>query len=187
MDRMLPRAPESGLTLIEMMIVLVVLATTLSMGAPLFQSLLHNHRLHAEASRFLGAINLARSEAVMRNLPVSICPSAMATTGKAQCSGTYAGGWIVFSNMDKDKVVDAGTDEVLQVFESLPPGYRLTNRSSSKAAFELINYLPDGSSHSNRTLLFCPPLRTSGQSQSIIINIVGRARLTGGWGECPTV
>lgn len=187
MDRMLPLGPDSGLTLIELMIVLVVLATTLSMGAPLFQNLLHSQRLHAESNRFLGAINLARSEAVMRNLPVSICPSAMATTGKAQCSGTYAGGWIVFANTDKDKVVDAGTDEVLQVFESLPPGYRLTNRSGGKAAFELINYLPDGSSHSNRTLLFCPPLRTSRQSQSIIINIVGRARLTRGWGECPTV
>jgi len=173
--------------LIELMIVLVVLATTLSVGTPLFQSLLHSNRLRAESSRFLGAINLARSEAVMRNLPVSICPSAMATTGKAQCSGTYAGGWIVFANADKDKIVDAGTDEVLQVFESLRPGYRLTNRSGSRAAFELINYLPDGSAHSNRTLLFCPPPQTSRQSQSIIINIVGRARVTGGWGECPTV
>jgi type IV fimbrial biogenesis protein FimT len=185
--RMSPRRPASGLTLIELMIVLVVLAVTLSLGAPLFQNLLHNNRLRAEASRFLGAINLARSEAVMRNLPVSICPSAMAATGQAECSGTYARGWIVFANAEKDKVVDTGTDEVLHVFEGLTPGYRLTNRSGTKAAFELINYLPDGSSHSNRTLLFCPPRRTSMQSLSIIINIVGRARLAGGWGECHTV
>lgn len=187
MDRMSPRGPASGLTLIELMIVLVVLAVTLSLGAPLFQNLLHSNRLRAEASRFLGAINLARSEAVMRNQPVSICPSAMATTGTASCTGTYAGGWIVFANADKDKVVDAGTDEVLQVFEGLAPGFRLSNRSGTTAAFELINYLPDGSSHSNRTLLFCPPQRTSMQSLSIVINIVGRARLAGGWGECPTV
>jgi len=186
-DRMSLRRPASGLTLIELMIVLVVLAVTLSLGAPLFQNLLHNNRLRADASRFLGAINLARSEAVMRNVPVSICPSTMAVTGQAECSGNYTSGWIVFSNADKDRVVDAGTDEVLHVFEGLIPGYRLTNRSGTKAAFELINYLPDGSSHSNRTLLFCPPLRTSMQSLSIIINIVGRARLTGGWGECRTV
>jgi type IV fimbrial biogenesis protein FimT len=186
-DRTSLRRPPVGFTLIELMIVLVVLATTLSLSAPLFQDMLHSNRLRAGASRFLDAINRARSEAVMRNQPVSICPSAMAITGKAQCSGTYAGGWIVFSNLDKDKVVDAGTDEVLQVFESLPPGYRMTNRSGSKAAFELINYLPDGSSHSNRTLLFCPPPHTTEQSQSIIINIVGRARLIGGWGECPTI
>jgi type IV fimbrial biogenesis protein FimT len=186
-DRMSPRGPACGLTLIELMIVLVVLAITLSVGTPLFQKQLQSNRLRAESSRFLGAINLARSEAVMRNLPVSICPSAMAVTGQATCSGTYAGGWIVYSNTDKDKVVDAGTDEVLQVFEGLPPGYRLTNRSGTSAAFELINYLPDGSSHSSRTLLFCPPQRTSLQSLSIVINIVGRARLAGGWGECPLV
>ncbi len=184
-DRMLSRGRARGLTLIELMIVLVVLAITLSIGTPLFQNLLHNNRLRAESNRFLGAINLARSEAVMRNLPVSICPSSMATTGQAKCSGIYAGGWIVFANADKDKVVDAGTDAVLEVFEALPVNYRLTNRSGRTAAFELINYLPDGSAHSNRTLLFCPPLRTSRQSLSIVINIVGRARLTGGWGECP--
>jgi type IV fimbrial biogenesis protein FimT len=84
-------------------------------------------------------------------------------------------------------VVDAGTDKVLRAFEGLPPGYRLTNRKGTRAAFELINYLPDGSSHSTRTLLFCPPPQVTGQSLSIVINIVGRARLAKGWGICPLV
>ena len=131
-------------TLIELMIVLMVVAITLSLSTPLMQDLLQGNRLHSESIRFLRAINLARSEAVMRNGPVSICPSAMAVTGKAQCSGT-------------------------------------------RAAFKLINYLPSGSSHSNRTLLFCPPSDARVQSLSIVINIVGRARLIGGWGKCPVV
>lgn len=186
MDRKSPRGPARGLTLIELMIVLVLLAITLSMGAPLMQDLMQSNRLRAESSRFLGAINLARSEAVMRNQPVSLCPSTMALTGEAKCSGTYADGWIVFANADKDKVVDGGTDEVLRVFEGLPAGYRLTNRAGTIPAFELINYLPDGSSHSNRTLLFCTPPRAPVKSLSVVINIVGRARLAEGWGECPT-
>lgn len=186
MDRTLLNAPARGFTLIEVMVVLVVLATLLSVGAPLMQGQLQGTRLRAETSRFLGAINLARSEAVMRNLPVSICPSRMARTGIPECTGTYAGGWIVFANADKDTVVDAGTDEVLQVFESLPAGFLLTNRSGTRDAFELINYLPDGSSHSNRTLMFCPPSGAVVQSLSIVLNIVGRARLIEGWGTCPT-
>tara|TARA_B110000305_G_scaffold216298_1_gene254665 strand:- start:4 stop:594 length:591 start_codon:yes stop_codon:yes gene_type:complete len=176
-----------GLTLIELMIVLMIIAITLSLSAPLMQDLLQGNRLRSESIRFLRAINLARSEAVMRNSPVSICPSVMALTGKAECSGTYVDGWIVFANADKDKVVDAGADEVLQVFEGLPPGYQLTNRSGTRAAFKLINYLPSGSSPSNRTLLFCPPSDARVQPLSIVINIVGRARLKGGWGECPVV
>ena len=187
MDRMSLLGRVSGLTLIELLITLVVLATTLSVVTPPFQSILHNNRLRVETTRFLGAINLARSEAVMRNLPVSLCPSAMAVTGQAECSGTYAGGWIVFANADKDRVVDIGTDEVLRVFEALPASYHVTNRSGTRAAFELLNYLPDGTAHSNRTLKFCPPRRSTRQSLSIVINIVGRARLLGGWDECPNV
>ncbi len=90
-------------TLIELMIVLMVIAITLSLSAPLMQDLLQGNRLRSESIRFLRAINLARSEAVMRNSPVSICPSAMAVTGKVQCSGTYVDGWIVFANADKQE------------------------------------------------------------------------------------
>lgn len=187
MDRMSPCIPARGFTLIELMIVLVVLATLLSVGAPLMQGQLHSNSLRAESGRFLQAINLARSEAVMRNLPVSICPSAMATTGIPECNGVFADGWMVFANADKDKIVDAGADEVLRVFEGLPAGFRLTNRAGTRDAFELINYLPDGSSHSNRTLMFCPPQQSVVQSLSIVMNIVGRARLVEGWGECPAV
>jgi type IV fimbrial biogenesis protein FimT len=182
MDRM---STSRAFTLIEMMIALVVLAVIVSLGAPLMQNLLHSNRLRGETSRLLGAINLARSEAIMRNVPVSLCPSAMATTGRPECSGTYAGGWIVFANANKDRVVDAGADHVLQVFDALAPGYRLTNRSGSREAFELINYLPDGSSHSNRTLMFCPPPGIPVQALAIVINIVGRARLAGELGVCP--
>jgi type IV fimbrial biogenesis protein FimT len=185
-DRKSLRGPDRGFTLIEIMIVLVVLATLLSVGTPLMQSQLASSRLRAESSRFLDAINLARSEAVMRNLPVSICPSAMATTGIPECSGIYAEGWIVFANTDKDKVVDAGTDEVLRIFEGLPERFQLTNRSGSHDAFKLINYLPDGSSHSTRTFMFCPERHSGVRSLSIVMNIVGRARVVEGWGLCPT-
>tara|TARA_R110002049_G_scaffold114812_23_gene266224 strand:+ start:2910 stop:3422 length:513 start_codon:yes stop_codon:yes gene_type:complete len=169
-----------------MMIVLVVLATLLSVGLPMMRGQLATSRLQSETSRFLGAINLARSEAVMRNQPVSLCPSAMAETGVAQCSGIYAAGWIVFTNADRDAVVDAGLDEVLQIFSGLPAGYQLTNRSGTRDASRLINYLPNGSSHSPRTFLFCAPPDSAAAPLSIVMNIVGRARLAEGWGECPT-
>ncbi|MCB1690867.1 MAG: GspH/FimT family pseudopilin [Halioglobus sp.] len=185
MDRKSLHGLARGFTLIELMIVLVVLATLVSVGMPLMQGQLARSRLQAESSRFLGAIQLARSEAVMRNLPVSICPSAMAITGIPECSGIYADGWIVFANPGKDSIVDADTDEVLQVFEALPAGFQLTNRSGTNNASRLVNYLPDGSAHSPRTFMFCPPQHSVVPSLSIVMNIVGRARLVEDWGECP--
>lgn len=185
MDRMSAFLAPRGFTLVELMIVLVVAAVSLSVATPLMKDTLYRNQLDSVTRRFLSAINLARMESVMRNEPVSICPSPMAQTGVPECSGLYTQGWIVFSNPDKDKVVDAGTDTVLRVFEGLPAGYSLTNRKGDRPAFELINYLPDGSSHNNRTLLFCGDGQSSATSLSIVINIVGRPRLARGWGQCP--
>ena len=184
MDRMSLQSPLSGFTLLELMIVLVVLAVLLVAGVPSMQTLLHRNRLRTEAGRLLAAINMARSEAVMRNSPVSICPSSMTDSGAAICSGIYADGWIVFSNPGKDRVVDPDTDEVLRVFAGLPTGYTLTNRAGTRNALELINYLPDGSSRRNRTLLICPHRRSTVAPLSIVINIVGRPRLARNWGQC---
>ena len=176
--------PARGFTLVELMVVLVVLAATLTASLPAMQRLLQNNQVRVQASRVLGAINLARSEAVMRNTPVSICPSSMAFTGEAVCAGVYSDGWIVFSNPDRDRLVDSGTDAVLRVFAGLPQGFTLTNRAGTRAAFELINYLPDGSSHSNRTLHLCSPSEATVRALSIVINIVGRPRIAGDWGKC---
>ncbi len=184
MDRMSPRASLGGLTLIELMIVLAVLVVLLRLAVPSMQSLLHGNRLRAEAHRLLGAINLARSEAVLRNSPVSLCPSAMSQTGVAECDGTYADGWLVFSNSDRDRVIDGGVDEVLQVFAALPRGYTLSNRDGSRPASGVISYLPDGSSRVNRTLLLCAPPGVAAEPLGIVVNIVGRARLARGWGTC---
>ena len=184
MDRTSIWYPARGFTLVELMVVLVVLAATLTASLPAMQRVLLNNQMRMQAGRVLVAINLARSEAVMRNTPVSICPSPMAFTGEAVCSGVYSEGWIVFSNPDRDRVVDAGADAVLRVFAGLPQGFTLTNRAGTRAAFELINYLPDGSSHSNRTLQLCSPSDAVEQSLSIVINIVGRPRIARDWGEC---
>lgn len=185
MDRTSTYLAVQGFTLVELMLVLVVLAIALSIGTPSLQAVRQGSQLWAGSSRFLAALNLARSEAVMRNQPVSLCPYDQDSGGEPECVGTYAAGWLVFSNRDRDKVVDADADEVIRVFEGLPTGYRLTNRSGTKAASQLINFLPDGTAYANRTLLFCPPQPVTIPSLSIVLNIVGRARLLRGRDSCP--
>ena len=187
MDRMSLRDFPVGFTLMELLVVLVVLALLLALGVPSMQQLLHKNRLRAEAGRLLAAINLTRSEAVLRNAPVSICPSSMSSSGEPLCGGVYADGWIVFSNADRDRVVDAGSDQVLRVFEGLPRGYSLTNRSGTRHLADLISYLPDGSSRKNRTLLICSPPGVAVAPLSIVINIIGRPRLPRDWGQCASV
>lgn len=185
MDRMSCIGSCRGLTLIELMITLVILAVTVMVVAPGMAQLIHGNRLRTEASRLVTAINLARSEAVIRNVPVSVCPSSMASSGIAGCSGDYADGWIVFTNRDQNTRVDAGSDEVVRVFESIPRGYSLTNRTGTRVVSQPITYRPDGSSRQNRTLLLCPPGGNSVEPWSVVLNNVGRARVAKGDGQCP--
>ena len=116
---------------------------------------------------------------------MSLCPSRMAGAGPAGCAGRYADGWIMFTNRDRDGQVDEDTDQIIRAFTSLPAGYALTNRAGTRAAAELITYLPDGSSRRALTLLLCPPPGIHLQPWSVVLNIVGRARAGRGEGQCP--
>ncbi len=118
-------------------------------------------------------------------MPVSMCPSKMSLTGSAVCSQAYTDGWIIYSNRNRDSVVDAGIDEVIAVFEALPAGYTLTNKAATKKAFETITYLPDGSSRRTRTLMVCAPAPSSLAGWSVVMSRVGRPRLSHNWGQCP--
>ena len=184
MDRTSSRARTAGLTLIELMIAILVLALLLVQSTPSLQSLWHGNRMRTEAHRLLGAINLARSEAVLRNTPVSLCPLVLTASGSAQCGGNYAGGWFVFANRDRYRVVDPGVDEVLQMFPALPAGYRLSNRDGTRRLTDTISYLPDGSSRLNRPLWIGPPPGIDLEPLGIVVNCVGRPRLARGWGQC---
>jgi type IV fimbrial biogenesis protein FimT len=175
---------NTGFTLIELMTVVAVLAITLSIAVPSMQRTISNTRLRAEASRLFSALTLARSEAIGRNALVSVCPSTFGSDGIARCSKNYVDGWIVFSNRDKDRVVDEGLDEIIRVFSGLPSGYSLTNKAGTIDAHELISYYPDGSSRKNRTLMICPARGQSATSWSVVMNMVGRPRVAKGWGEC---
>ena len=62
-----PRS-QTGLTLIEIMVTLAVVAVTLSIGVPSFQSMASSNRMSSAANSLIGALNVARSEAI-KNAP----------------------------------------------------------------------------------------------------------------------
>lgn len=64
-----------GFTLIEMMLVIAILGIILAMAIPSFSDLLARRRVDAAANEFLGAFNLAKSEAVKRNAQIYLLAS----------------------------------------------------------------------------------------------------------------
>lgn len=72
--RFAPRG-VAGFTLIELMVTLSVVAITLAVGVPSFQGIVSDNRLSSAANGLIGAINIARSEAIKRGRSVAITPT----------------------------------------------------------------------------------------------------------------
>ncbi|WP_151705124.1 GspH/FimT family pseudopilin [Nitrincola alkalilacustris] len=86
--------PQAGLTLVELMVTVSVLAVLLGVAAPSFVSTVQNSRATTLANAIVYAFNLARSEAVRRGDDITVCPSLNEET----CSGNdWTVGWIVLA------------------------------------------------------------------------------------------
>jgi type IV fimbrial biogenesis protein FimT len=91
-----------GLTLIELMITVAVLAIGLSLAAPSFTQQIANYRLRTASESIINGLNYARAEAVRRNSPVSftldtagsgwaVAQVSPATTLQSRAGGESAG------------------------------------------------------------------------------------------------
>ncbi|MDD3609626.1 MAG: GspH/FimT family pseudopilin [Halothiobacillaceae bacterium] len=89
---------QQGFTLIELLVAIAVLVVLLAIAIPSFTDLLRNSKVTSLTNEIVGALQMARSEALRRNATVVLC---RADTTQANCdggfggTGSYANGWIV--------------------------------------------------------------------------------------------
>lgn len=133
------RGRMPGFTLIELMVTLAVLAVLAALAAPSFSTLINSNRLAGAANDLVGALQVARMEAIRRGQSVVLCPS---TDGSA-CSG---GDWsriIVFSDRNRNEAVDAAQDVVVRDITLAAAGMRVVpSRNVSGSGW--IRFSPDG-------------------------------------------
>ncbi|WP_308363768.1 MULTISPECIES: GspH/FimT family protein [unclassified Microbulbifer] len=88
---------EQGLTLLELLITLAVLAILLAIGLPGFSTIIQNSRLAANTEELRSAIHLARTAAVSRNQRVTL-----------RNLGSWELGWQAFADDNNNGVFDDG-------------------------------------------------------------------------------
>lgn len=159
-----------GFTLVELMVTLAVAAILLTMAVPSFRTTIQNNRLIAEANDFVTALHLARSEAIKRNTPVTMCKSADGTA--CTTAGAWEQGWIVFVDGNNNTSHDAGED-ILRVRGAA--GGSITFRGSTGVA-DSISYLASGMTTLDdpETLVLCDDRTFGDFARGVEIAVAGR-------------
>lgn len=93
---------QSGFTLYELLITVLIVGVILTLGVPNLQDFTANSRLTGAANDLHASFQLARSEAARAKTNVTICASAAPFAGNADCGGTWNQGYIVFLDDDGD-------------------------------------------------------------------------------------
>ena len=116
---------QHGLTLLELMVTVAIVAILGTLAAPSFQHMIQANRTRTVALELMDTLNLARSEAVRRGQPVSLCPSRNGSSCATSDAG-WDSGWIAFVNEDGLGEGAAATRDnhelLLQVRQDLPAG-----------------------------------------------------------------
>lgn len=161
----------SGVTLLELLIALLLLAVVLSIAVPGFRNLLDRNALQTAADRFFTALMLTRSEALKRNQVAVICK----TSDGASCtsSGNWEQGWLVYVDVDADSTVDP--NEILRVDEGLRNGRTL--RVAAGVFDNEVSYRTDGTASGAGTFVLCASDQDLNSAREIEVNVTGRPRL----------
>lgn len=129
---------DRGFTIIELMVTISVAAILAAVAIPSMQGLIARNQITSANNELLSAIMYARSEAVLRGVPVRVCNSSTTTASSTEsvvCStdDSWASGWIVFVDADSDDSrTTTGTSEpVLRVFTNTSNTITITPASGN--------------------------------------------------------
>jgi type IV fimbrial biogenesis protein FimT len=96
---------QSGFTIVELMITVVIAGIVLAFGVPNFRQFMTENRTVTHVNNLITALNLARGEAITRGVVVDVRPLV---------AGDWTDGWVVGNDANNSNTLTG--DEVFRVF-----------------------------------------------------------------------
>lgn len=87
---------QRGVTLIELLVALIVVAILATTAAPSWRALIDSHRRQDAAQQLASGLRMARAEAIVRGLPVMMLA----------LDGDWRRGWSVFVDANRNRIRD---------------------------------------------------------------------------------
>jgi type IV fimbrial biogenesis protein FimT len=164
------RRRQRGLTLVELMFTIFIMAVLAMLAIPSWRDASLGSRLSAGANSLHGSIQIARSEAIKANAPVTLCASSDGATCAA--SGDWDQGWIVIN----------GDDAVLHS----EPGQRNSYRVIEAAGKLALTFQPIGIGATDAVFTVCREDPVGNQERVVNVTATGSAYVsTTEDGVCP--
>ena len=169
---------QSGFTLIELMVVIAIAALAITLSTPL-SNIYKRNRVTTQVHDFVAALKLARSEAITRGNPVSVCvaaksnPTTCRTTSNNGGSGTWEDGWIVFSDLDGSCSITNSNDVIINQHRPLSENYTLRKGNSRCIQYNANGVIPIGFG----VLTLCDPTKSQLLKRGIDLSISGRVQI----------
>lgn len=155
---------QKGVSLIELMIAIAILAIILLIGVPSFQTFFESSRARTITNDMAGALQLARSEALKRRNSIQVCVRNVDGTACGADATNWNSGWLL---------LDTSNNQVIRVWNPLPANI---NGDGLVAPAAGISFNSTGMASSAETF----DIDITGNERCISVNMTGRVSVRQG-------
>ncbi len=158
---------QKGVTLIELMITVSIVAIILAFVGPSIQSILIKNRIVAEINETSSLIQYARHHAIDEQAQVVVCPS----TDYSVCSTDWNDPKIVFID-DDDNAIRGATEELLVTIGATSEASLMTNTT------DIIKFTETGEANLATEILLCHKDGEAVYARSLSVTLQGRVKMS---------
>jgi type IV fimbrial biogenesis protein FimT len=162
---------QRGLTLLELLFTLGIVAILFSLALPAYATFIKRSNSLTISYELVGLVHYARMEALNRKEVVTLCGSS---DGK-RCTNDWSTSILIFTDINGDGTVDT-EDTLLRTASSLKKGETLTWRSFRNKPY--LQLQPNGMTYfQNGNFTYCPDDGDAQFALHWIINVAGNLRI----------
>jgi type IV fimbrial biogenesis protein FimT len=158
---------QKGVTLIEMLITLAIMAIAITAVAPSIQSILIKNRIVGEINELSAVIQFARSQAIDQQITTMVCPSS----DYSVCSNNWNDPKIVF--IDSDGSGDRGASE-----ELLATTGAISDNNELSGPVNPLFFSATGEAAANSSLILCHVNKQAEYARQLSLSLQGRVKMS---------